>query len=81
VEAGGPIASGGTERGWERRHIQGRGTNWDRWLKGKGGRLRGEREKVERVSYKRGRERIVMVSGVNQGLSGIMCIAYDWTHV
>ena len=35
----------GTERGWERRHIQGRGTDWDRRLRGDGGRLRGERER------------------------------------
>ncbi len=57
MEAGGPTESGGTERGWERWHIQGRGIDWDRRLRGEGGWLRGEREKVERVSYGRGRER------------------------
>ena len=55
VEAGGPIGSGGTEKGWEWQHIQGKG---DQRLRGAGGRLRGEREKVERVSYGRGREKI-----------------------
>jgi hypothetical protein len=57
VKVRGPTGSGGTKRGWERRHIQGRGTDWDCRLRGEGGRLRGEREKVERVSYGRGRER------------------------
>ena len=39
------------KEGWEQRHIQGRATDWDRQLRREGGRLRGERGKVERVSY------------------------------
>jgi hypothetical protein len=44
------------------------------------GRLRGERRKVERVSYGQKRQRERWLTGLTKGLEG-MCIAHDWTHV
>ena len=67
MEAGGLTGSGGTKRGWERRHIQGKGTDWDRRLRGEGGRLRGERGKVERVSYGLERQREEWLTGLTKG--------------